>query len=121
MTGAPWPGTGVRPTLRCLAEDLGIAPLPTLDIRLEDINHELIEKAQNTPEQCDAGGSERITSIDDRVWLKVKTSDWRGAVLQPERGSNQPSSDESLWWLGAGGHRQADSPHTDFYARFERD
>lgn len=83
MDGGAWPGAGVRPTLRCLSDDLAIAPLPTLDVRLEDLDHELIRKAQQSPELDAAGGSERIESVDDRTWLKVKTGQWRGAVLPP--------------------------------------
>lgn len=117
VDGGHWPGAGVRPTLRCLAEDLGIAPLPTLDRRLEDLDHELIRKAQSSPEVDAAGGSERIESVDDRVWLKAKTGVWRGAVLPPARQTVE--NDEPLWWLGAGGRRQADSPQADFYERFK--
>lgn len=117
MDGGHWPGLGVRPTLRCLTDDLGIAPLPTLDLRLEDLDHELIRKAQHSPDADAAGGGERIESIDDRVWLKVKTGAWRGAVLPPARQAVE--NEEPLWWLGAGGRRQADSPQTDFYERFK--
>lgn len=116
MTGATWPGSGVRPTLRCVLEDLQL-PLPTADELLENLQHELISKAQMLPEFDAAGSAERIASVQDHIWLKVKTGSWRGAVLPPARDDTAAP----LWWLGAAGHRQADSDQRDFYARFAAD
>lgn len=113
MTGVRWPGDGVRPTLRCMRQDLQVA-LPTADVSLEDVPHELVGKAQRIPELDAAGGAERIVSVRDRIWLKVKTSGWRGAILPPAAVDDV----KPLWWLGAAGHRQADSEQHDFYARF---
>lgn len=65
-----------------------------------------------------AGGAERIRSLTDRVWFKVKTSDHRGAA--GEVATPQPSDlPDRGWWLVASGHRQADSPTRDFYDRLE--
>jgi len=42
-------------------------------------DHPLVRKAQDLPDEVQASGAERIVSIDDRVWFKVKTRDHRGA------------------------------------------
>lgn len=64
----------VRPTLRCLREDLQLA-LPTAGVPLDQIDHPILRKAA---EQFTVHGSphERITSIDDVVLFKVKTGRW---------------------------------------------
>lgn len=104
----------VRPTRRCLA-DLEIEP-PNLGVRLHEIKHPLIMKAQHTAERERAGGAERIKSLTDRTWLKVKSSSWRGAA-----GRVAPMLDTVLceWWLVAAGPRAADSAQHDFYAKLE--
>lgn len=68
----------VRPTKRCLA-DLDIDP-PDLGTPLGEIDNPIITSAQALPEQRDAGGVERIISLTDRVWFKVKTTDRRAAA-----------------------------------------
>lgn len=61
----------VRPTLRCLREDLELA-VPPARIPLDEIDHALLRKAaeqfaaEDTPH-------ERIRAIDDIVLFKVKT------------------------------------------------
>ena len=104
----------VRPTKRCLA-DLSL-PVPTLGLRLSDINHPLIAKAQQVPDEVASGGAERVRALTDRVWFKVKTGIWRGAAsdLRDELPEDALRLD-AWWWLGAGGTRQADSAQHDFY------
>lgn len=93
----------VRPTLRCLRDDLAL-PIPHVDTPLSEISHPVLAKAAErfadgqTPQ-------ERITAIDDRVLFKVKVQRWRGAVWV----------DGSLAWLVAAGQREEGSPD-DFYA-----
>jgi len=112
---------GVRPTRRCLG-DLCLA-LPDLGVLLEEIVQPVIVSAQAVPELRNAGGAERVVALTDRVWFKVKTSDYRAAVtelrgtdlsdwVRPSRGS---------WWIGAAGRRQADSAQRDFYATLQRE
>jgi hypothetical protein len=69
----------VRPTLRCLREDLGL-PVPTAKMTLDQVDHPLLTKAG---EQFAQAGTphERIRSIDDVMLFKVKAGRWRGAVF----------------------------------------
>lgn len=73
----------VRPTIRCLRQDLGL-PVPPARLPLDEIDHPLLRKAaeqfaaEDTPH-------ERIRSIDDVVLFKVKTGRWRGRRLQRRR------------------------------------
>lgn len=112
LSTMPTTPDSVRPTRRCL-DDLEIV-VPDIGVKLHDLEHPLIMRAQQIPERVVAGGAERIVSLADRVWFKVKTSDWRGAVgrLPPL----VPTIDH-CWWLAAAGHRTADSDQHDFYAR----
>lgn len=97
----------VRPTVRCLREDLGL-PLPPARVPLDEIDHPLLRKAE---EQFAAEDTphERIRAIDDVVLFKVKTGRWRGAVYRDD-----PEA-EVKEWLVAGGTREEGSPD-DFYA-----
>jgi hypothetical protein len=109
-------GIPVRPTLRAL-KDLGLG-FPQLDRALEDVGEPLIKKAQGLPSEVSAGGAERVLSLTDRVWFKVKTQDERGAagdVPSPEGHEVAPGG----WWLVAAGRRQQDTPSKDFYAQLE--
>lgn len=93
----------VRPTMRCLFEDLGISHLPPASQPLDTLDHVLLQKAQQLyPTRATPG--ERIVSIDDHVFFKVKVERWRGAV----------DRDSSPQWLCAAGSRQEGSPD-DFY------
>ncbi|HEX6519132.1 MAG TPA: hypothetical protein VF070_03845 [Streptosporangiaceae bacterium] len=94
----------VRPTLRCLREDLGQA-IPHVDIPLDEIGHPLLVKAAGQLGDGEAP-HERIAAIDDRVLFKVKVQRWRGAVWVD--GEDDP-------WLVAAGRREDGSPD-DFYA-----
>lgn len=96
----------VRPTLRCLREDLGQA-IPRVDTPLDEIGHPLLVKAAG---QFGDGETphERIAAIDDQVLFKVKVQRWRGAVWID--GEDDP-------WLVAAGRREDGSPD-DFYASF---
>lgn len=115
------PGTGVRPT-RAVLSDLEVR-VPDLGTALDDVDHELVTRAQQLPERVSAGGAERVVSIDDRVWFKIKTEAWRGAGtsyhVRDDAGAN--AGVIGSWWIGAVGHRRADSPKEDFYDRLERE
>lgn len=109
----------VRPTRRSL-DDLGVA-LPDLGLRLSSLTHPLVVKAQSVPQQASHGSAERVRSITDRTWLKVKVGHQRGVagdlkadVLEAAKSLGQ------YWWLCAAGVRQDDSPQLDFYARLKK-
>lgn len=111
----------VRPTKRCF-DDLE-ARLPDLGVPLSEVVHPVITGAQALPEQRDAGGAERVVSLADRVWFKVKTSDHR-AVATELRAVEIPvwiPTSRGAWWIGAAGRRQSDSPQRDFYAVLKRE
>ncbi len=113
--------TSVRPTRRCLA-DLDVDP-PDLGTPLSEIDDPVISSAQSVPEQRDAGGAERVVSLADRVWFKVKTAD-RRAVVTELRGHQIPdwaTRGMGRWWVSAAGRRQSDSPQRDFYAALQRE
>lgn len=61
----------VRPTIRCLREDLHL-PLPTARVPLDEIDHPILKKAAEQFTSPDTS-HERIASIDDVVLFKVKT------------------------------------------------
>lgn len=111
----------VRPTRRCLGDlDAGV---PDLGVPLNESTHPVVVRAQATPEQRDTGGAERVTSLTDRVWFKVKTSDHR-AVATELRDGEVPGwipASRGAWWIGAAGRRQNDSPQHDFYAGLKRE
>lgn len=119
----------VRPTLRCLSEDLGNEVGPD-DLRAairtftrdqaEDPNlllpcplvaasHSVLDKA-NMLAGDNRAERERIETISDRYAIKVKTGDRRGALWQ---------DDDGTWWLLAAGRRKDDGPG-DFYRDLER-
>jgi hypothetical protein len=111
----------VRPTKRCI-NDLGVT-LPDLGQPLNEIDDPVVVNAQAVPEQRDAGGVERVVSLTDRVWFKVKTAD-RRAVVTELRSAELPDwtpPTRGAWWIGAAGRRQNDSPQRDFYAVLQRE
>ncbi|MFG1639946.1 hypothetical protein ACGFMK_06645 [Amycolatopsis sp. NPDC049252] len=118
MTQVP---IGVRPTKRCLA-DLGLS-LPDLGHPLEEIGNPVVAAAQAVPELRDAGGASRILALRDRVWFKVKTGDQRAVVtrLYDDGLPEGLPRDVGRWWIGAAGHRRADSPQRDFYESIKRE
>lgn len=97
----------VRPTLRCLREDLSLA-IPSARIPLDEVDHPLLRKAAEQFAVAEAP-HERISAIDDVVLFKVKTGRWRGAVYD-----SGPAA-EVQDWLVAAGNREEGSPD-DFYA-----
>lgn len=112
----------VRPTKRALTE-LGHT-FPTLDVELHNVDDVLLKKAQSLPDEVAASGAERIRSLSDRVWFKIKTTDQRGAAGEAEtpedfRRGSDADLPNSAWWLVAAGHRQGDTKARDFYARLE--
>jgi hypothetical protein len=102
----------VRPTVRCLREDLKL-PVPPARIPLDEIDHPLLRKAA---EQFAAGDTphERIRAIDDVVLFKVKTSRWRGAVY-----SDDPEAEVKDWLVAAGTREEGSAD--DFYAALYSD
>ena len=107
---------GVRPTKRALT-DLGLG-FPHLEEPLEELDHELIVKAQKLPDVHAAGGAKRITAIVDRVWFKLKVDDYRGVAGQF---SALADTAPAMWWIGAAGHRKNDTPNQDFYSRLQNE
>jgi hypothetical protein len=96
----------VRPTLRCLRDDLQVA-LPSLLTPLDEVDHPLVAKANG--QFADPGTPhERIAAIDDEVLFKVKIGRWRGAVWD----------ERDVGWLIGAGWRESGSPD-DFYADLE--
>ncbi|WP_410650640.1 hypothetical protein [Amycolatopsis sp. cmx-4-54] len=112
---------GVRPTKRCLA-DLSLS-LPDLGHPLNEMDDSIVVAAQTVPALRNAGGAQRILSLNDRVWFKVKTRDRRAVVtrLQDDDLPDELPSEVGGWWIGAAGHRQADSPQRDFYESIRRE
>ena len=126
-------GRIVRPTLRCLIDDLGNEVGPTslrsvlstarrdmaansrflFPVPLAAAEHLLTDKANLLALDPNAD-REPIVSITDRSAIKVKSSDRRGALWVDTEGT---------WWLLAAGRRKNDGPG-DFYrelAKFGRD
>lgn len=97
----------VRPTLRCLREDLRL-PIPPASTPLDRIDHPLLKKASEQFTDADTP-HERIRAIDDLVLFKVKVGRWRGAVFTEAPGAEVPA------WLVAAGAREEGSKG-DFYA-----
>jgi hypothetical protein len=126
-------GRVVRPTLRCLLDDLGTEVGPAVlrsalstakrglaakprflfAVPLTATEHAVLDKANLIALDVNAD-RELIVSISDRSVIKVKTSDRRGALWLDASGT---------WWLLAAGRRKDDGPG-DFYrdlAKFGRD
>ncbi len=119
----------VRPTLRCLFEDLAQEVGPDelraairtaeADMASDDTylfpcqltaaRHLVLDKA-NLLAGDDAAERERIQAITDRQVIKVKASDRRAALWQDEAGT---------WWLLAAGRRKDDGAG-DFYRELGR-
>jgi hypothetical protein len=112
------PASPVRPTKRCL-NDLGLA-VPVLTEPLHMINHPLIRKAQNLPAELAASGAERIRSLNDRLWYKVKIGRERGAAILLSVAEVPEAATGWRWWLCAAGYREEGS-RVDFYAALEEE
>lgn len=97
----------VRPTLRCLREDLAL-PVPPVRVPLETVEHPLLAKASEQFADPDTP-HERIRAIDDNVLFKVKVGRWRGAVFV-----DGPESEVDAWLVAAG--VREDGSADDFYA-----
>jgi hypothetical protein len=90
--------------------------VPDLGQLLHEIEHPLIMRGQQIPERVRVGSAERIRSISDRVWFKVKTNEWRGAAGELDRVAQNI---EQTWWIATAGRRAGDSPQRDFYDRLK--
>ena len=121
-------GRIVRPTLRCLLDDLAneVGPpelracVPTarrdmaadrrflFPVALAATQHLVLDRA-NLLALDSNSDREPIVSITDRSIIKVKTSDRRGALW----------FDGETWWLLAAGRRKDDGPG-DFYRDLEK-
>jgi hypothetical protein len=109
--------SSVRPTKRCL-DDLDL-PVPYLTKPLESIEHTLVRRAQQVPAEQAAKGAERILSLSDRLWYKVKSGRHRGAVTAlSEREAADVTTSVGRWWLCAAGYRR-DGDRAEFYAALE--
>lgn len=111
--------SSVRPTQRALA-DRGLT-LPPLEVPLHTLDDPLIRKAQSIPQEIASGGGERIRSLSDHLWFKVKTGALRGVageIRRPDEVRRNLLEHES-WWLVAAGRRRGDSSTQDFYALLE--
>lgn len=80
------------------------------------MEHALIDKAQRLPEEHAAGGSERVRSLTDHIWFKVKIGEYRGAAGEVNA---RPEDVPPKWWLVAGGLRRGDTKAQDFYDQIE--
>jgi len=84
------------------------------------VDHPIVTRAQQVPSEVAAHGAERVVSITDAVWFKVKTGHYRAAVHQLDPASElrpEISAGSAWWWIGAAGVRKADSGAEDFYAQ----
>ncbi|OHV34834.1 MULTISPECIES: hypothetical protein [Pseudofrankia] len=95
----------VRPTLRCLREDLRL-PVPPASTPLDQVDHPLLAKATEQFADPDTP-HERIRAVDDVVLFKVKIGRWRGAAYSDD-------ATEVHAWLVAAGIRE-DGSSEDFY------
>lgn len=111
----------VRPTKRCL-DDLKVTP-PDLGQALHKVDNPVLAASQQVPARRAAGSAERILSLSDRVWFKVKTGRHRGAVTELSGRELPAEVPERIasWWVGAAGHRQDDSAQHDFYASIAKE
>ncbi|MGH3801005.1 MAG: hypothetical protein ACRDTD_12865, partial [Pseudonocardiaceae bacterium] len=95
----------VRPTLRCLTDDLGLK-IPPINDPLDELDHPLLRRA-NQQFAEPRSSRERISSIDATVLFKVKAQRWRGAVWIDAAGRS---------WMVAAGQREEGS-QDDFSPR----
>lgn len=123
------PDRVVRPTIRCLLEDIGATeaepetlasslhdaasamdsdPRFLFPIALTDARHLVLDRA-NALATDDAAHREPIAALADHGVVKVKASDRRGALW---------SDHDGTWWLLAVGRRKDDGPG-DFYRDLE--
>jgi hypothetical protein len=99
----------VRVALRTVVEDMAADPTYLLPCSLVDIVHPVLDKA-NLIAGDDAAPRDRIMVITDRHVIKVKTGDRRAALWEDDAGT---------WWLLAAGRRKDDGSG-DFYRELER-
>jgi hypothetical protein len=101
------PERRTRPTIRCLREDLRIE-LPTVDVDLSSIEHQLMEEARRIAPAAPRG-QKRILAIDHPLVYRLRHGRWRGATWLEE--------DAARFWLLAGAQRESGS-RDDAYEAF---
>jgi len=89
----------VRPTLRCLIDDLHL-PLPGLDVDLGSIEHPMLREARRLAPGSPKG-QKRIPGIGSPLVHRIRVSDERGATWVDEA--------HSILWLCAAGRRKEGS------------
>jgi len=98
----------VRPTIRCLEEDLALT-LPNEDVDLGEIEHDLLSEARRIA-PTSPKGQKRIQAIADPLVFRIRQSVWRGATWVDEGAS--------IMWLLAAATREEGS-QDDAYEYFE--
>jgi hypothetical protein len=98
----------VRPTIRCLAEDLR-RPLPPLDESLEDVDHELLDEVRRLAPESPTG-QKRILSIDYPLVFRIRLGRLRGATWIDD-------VHEIVWLLAA--ETREEGSRDDAYEYFE--
>jgi hypothetical protein len=94
--------------------------VPPVTAPLHEIDHPLIRKTQILPAELAAGGAERIRTLNDRLWYKVKINRYRGAAIILSILAVPEAAAEWRWWLCAAGIRE-DGSKEDFYAALENE
>lgn len=96
----------VRPTLRCLVEDLGL-PIPPLDVDLGTIDNPIVEEARRLAPDSPKG-QKRILAIKSPLIYRLRHSDRRGATWV------DPAN--TLWLLAV--ERRREGAEDDAYEYF---
>jgi hypothetical protein len=94
----------VRPTLRCLVEDLHLR-LPGLDVDLGSLEHPMLREARRLA-PASPEGQKRILSIGSPLIYRIRVSGERGATRVDEA--------HSIVWLCAAGRREEGSDDDAF-------
>jgi hypothetical protein len=94
----------LRPTLRCLREDLQL-DLPDADVDIGTLDHPLIKEARRIA-PASPTGQKRILSIEHPLVFRIRASDARGATWLEQ--------DPAIVWLCAARLRQEGSDDDAF-------
>lgn len=96
-----------RPTLRCLANDLGV-DVPGLQVDLGELDHPFMDELRRVAPAAPEG-QKRILSIDHPLVYRIRVSSGRGATWLDEQ--------RNIVWLCAA-HRREQASDDDAYAHF---